>query len=189
MSRKVAWRRHANNDLPRRSSVGPLIGLVAMPIVLLALVLGFQAAQANAGAPAPGPIHVTGTQQHALGIPAITPRAGLMASSASSSGPTFTRDDVVHYVAAHPQVLGAVPGTPAPTVTSVQFVTAKQASTLLHGEAIGLPDTASVCYVRVQGTFVFNDAPPAFGSKAVTYSAAVLVFDAHTGNLLVSATA
>jgi hypothetical protein len=162
-----------------------LLVLVAIPVALLILVLGIQATRANADTTSPGPLHTTAMQQHPLGIPAITPRANL----ARVSGARFTQDDVVQYIAAHPEIVGAAPNTTAPIVTSVQFITAQQASTLLQGESIGLPDTAPVCVVHVKGSFVFNAAPPGLGNTKTSYTTALLVFDAHTGNLIVSGAA
>lgn len=169
------------------SGVGIVIGLLAIPIMLGILVLGIQATRASSDSQAPGPMHITGEQQYPLGIPAITPRANLM----SASGPRFTRDDVIQYIGTHPQILGAIPGKPAPVVTSVQFVTAAQASVLLQGESIGLPDSSPVCIVRAKGSFASSySPPPILANKAeAPATTAVLVFDAHTGNMIISGTA
>lgn len=166
-------------DRLSRRPVNGLIGVLVIPVALVALALGIQAAHAanNAG---PGPLPVTSVQHHTLGIPAITPRAAL----ATSGGAHFTGDDVKSYIATHPQMLPAAPGKPAPIVNSVQFLTAGQASALLQGESIGLPDTSLVCLVRVQGTFVNTYTPPGV-SNGGTYTTATLVFDAQTGNLLI----
>ncbi len=170
----------------QRPSVGVVIGLLAIPIMLGILVLGIQATRASSDSQAPGPMRLTGEQQYPLGIPAITPRASLM----SASGPRFTRDDVIQYIGTHPQILGAIPGKPAPVVTSVQFVTAAQASVLLQGESIGLPDSSPVCIVRAKGSFASSYSPPILAHTAEAPAAtAVLVFDAHTGNMIISGTA
>ena len=70
----------------------------------------------------------------------------------------------------------------APTVVRVEFLTSKQVSTLLGGESIGLPDDALLCYVGLQGSFAF----PGPQGPTVTYPRGVEVFDAWTGNLLIS---
>lgn len=169
-------------DPTRRS--GGVVAIVAVPIALIALALGVQIAGAMAQSAKPGPIKVTSDQNHPIGIPAITPRAG-MAVAAGATGPHFTRADVIQYITAHPEITGAVSGKPAPTVTSVRFVTAKQASALLQGESIGLPDSAPVCVVQLRGTFASSFAPPGFNAPATT-DTAILVFDGQTGNLLIS---
>ena len=43
-------------------------------------------------------------------------------------------------------------GTPL-KATSIQFITAKQASDIMKGKSIGRPDNALVCYVKLQGPF------------------------------------
>lgn len=173
----------ANSFSSRRPGGGIVLGLVVIPVTLLVLALGIQAAQANSNAAAPGPMKVTSKEQHPLGIPALTPRASLMAAS----GSRFTRDDVLQYIAAHPQIVQAQPSKPVPIVTQVQFVTAQRASELLHGESIGLADTAPVYVVTVQGSFVFTGAPPSPHFRASTpYTTMTLIFDAHTGNLIIT---
>src|SRR6185437_8858145 len=107
-------------------------------------------------------------------IPAIRPRAEL----ARSPGAHYSEADVRQYMASH-RPGNTVPSTPTPTVDSVQFLTAKQVSTMLHRESLGLPDTAPVCLVWVSGTF--QDDPP-YGVAVVTYHKGFLVFNAQTGN-------
>lgn len=70
-----------------------------------------------------------------------------------------------------------------PTVVSVSFVSAQTASSRMDGEYIGVPDTEPVCFVVLHGTFQGNS--PAMGHPLV-YTDGELVFDAYTGNLLVS---
>lgn len=70
-----------------------------------------------------------------------------------------------------------------PIVVSVSFVSAQTASGRLGGEPIGVPDTEPVCLVTLSGTFQGNS--PAMGHPLV-YNDGELVFDAYTGNLLVS---
>lgn len=158
-----------------------MMSIIAIPALLLALALGIQATQAaHAGGTPPGPIKVTSVEHHTLGIPAITPRADM----ATTTGPRFTAAEVTQYVAANPQVLGVPTGHSVPTVTSVQFVSAKQASALLQGESIGLPDAAPVCVVQLHGYFVFTYGPPGV-TGPTNYDTKTVVFDAQNGNLLI----
>lgn len=113
-----------------------------------------------------------------LGIPAISARPEI----ASSTGAHFTADDVKQYIATH-RAPYAVPGSPAPVVVSVQFISAAAASALLDHEDIGVPDNDLVCLVRLSGSF--QDDVPA-GIQAGIFHDGEMVFDAYTGNLLVS---
>ncbi|HEX8983592.1 MAG TPA: hypothetical protein VF792_12525 [Ktedonobacterales bacterium] len=176
---------NGSNGATRRRdklSSGLVSVLVALPIVFVAIVIGMyyvHAAQAN-GTP-PGPMKITNRPVHRLGIPAIQPRAAAMAN-----GARFTSADVRSYIAAHPKILEGAPGKPTPTVTSVQFMSAGQASAMMQGESIGLPDASPVCVVTVQGTFSLTWGPRSTnGATSETVSTHILVFDVQTGNLLI----
>lgn len=78
----------------------------------------------------------------------------------------------------------------SPTVLKVLFITAKQASILMHGEDIGRPDNALVCYVLLRGPFDTSSiSVPYDAQQTPTVHKPVplgeMLFDAHTGNLLV----
>lgn len=163
----------------KRSS-GLISVLVALPIVLVAIGMRYvHAAQAN-GTP-PGPVKITNRPVHSLGIPAIQPRAVVQAN-----GARFTSEDVRSYIAAHPMILEGAPGKPTPTVTSVRFMSAGQASAMMQGESIGLPDASPVCVVTVQGYFAPMWGPRGTsGATGDAVSTKMLVFDAQTGNLLI----
>lgn len=173
----------AHRSAARRSS-GFVALLIALPIALIGVALGMQAVHAaqDGGTP-PGPVPITSRPSHPLGIPAIKPRTAL----ATRNGPRFTDADVRDYLAAHPLILEAAPGTPTPIVKSIQFVTAAQASAMMQGESIGLPDTSSVCVVIVQGVFISSYGPPTFNNSGASASVTTktLIFDAQTGNLLI----
>jgi hypothetical protein len=70
------------------------------------------------------------------------------------------------------------------TVVSVEFLTSQQVSARLDGETTGVPDGTLLCYVMIEGTYVMS-APPPINTTAVVHDG-VLVFNAHTGNLLMS---
>jgi len=112
-------------------------------------------------------------------MPAIQPRASL----ASSTGPHFIEADVRAYIATHRPGF-TVPSTPNPVVITVQFMTASQVSTQLQGESMGVPDDTLLCLVRVLGEFRNTYVP--LGATPKTFTRGVMVFDAHTGNLLIS---
>jgi hypothetical protein len=64
-------------------------------------------------------------------------------------------------------------------------LTAAQASAVLGGQSVNVPDSTPVCLVTLGGSFTFGVAPP-HGEAATppTYSDGFEVFDATTGNLL-----
>lgn len=116
------------------------------------------------------------------GIPAISPR-----SSMSKSIPTFTSTDVVAYISQAGFASGHLVKGAHLVIDKIAFITSKQASILLQGEFIGLPDNAIVCYVELTGPFLMDNMaslPP--GAKIPTVQKGVEVFDAKTGNLLIS---
>jgi len=149
-------------------------------LLVLLLLFSWLGWRASAQAAAQQPTPTAHTHVHAtapLGMPAITPHSG--AGTSSSSGPTYSSSDAVAYVTSH-GIFHALSLTKV-TVVKVQFVTSKQASDLLQGEYIGLPDNALVCYVVVSGKFVFPSS-----TTDDTYYLAVEVFDAHNGNLILN---
>lgn len=150
---------------------------------------------AIAGAPAVGgTITPPGPGETALhnflyppGVSAIQP----VTSTTSLLATAFSQANVVQYLATHR--LFKTVGTNDSTVARVLFIPALQASTLLHGEWIGRPDNALVCYVEVAGPIDTStsglDVPP--GVKLSQFKPApkgILVFDAQTGNLLIRGT-
>jgi hypothetical protein len=170
----------------QRFALSPMATVVAVVLGIAGVVLAAQAVQAmpNIASAIPlGPFQPasapTPYANSAVGIPAVHPRAAV----AQQAGGHFTEADVRQYVASHRPAF-AVVGTPNPAVTSVQFLTAGEASALLQGEAIGVPDATLVCLVRLSGTFQNTYAPPGVVTKP--FNQGVLIFDATTGNLLVS---
>jgi len=120
------------------------------------------------------------------GRPAIQPRAAL--ARAGGAGPYFTEADVRQYFATH-RPFSTVPGTLNPVVVSVQFLTSKQASAQVGGEAIAASDSTLVCLVFVSGTFSAADwgGPGDTVPANATFTQMWMAFDAHTGNELVEA--
>jgi hypothetical protein len=165
--------------------------LVLLGFVVVVVVGAMLSASnlANAGGvvlPPPGPPSNPGPQSYTglLGIPSIQLRADL----ATSPGARFTEAEVRQYFASH-RPPGAVAGSPAPTIVSIQFMSAQEVSQQLQGEGMGVPDTTLLYLVRLSGTFQGTNYGPYFGPQAPpvpTRNYAEMVFDAHTGNLIVS---
>lgn len=111
------------------------------------------------------------------GLPAIVPTV----ANANATTPAFAQQDAINYVKSHAAgskliVKGGI------TVSSVQFLTAKAASTFL-GRSIPLDDARLICIVQIAGNFTIL-APS--GGKDATLTIAFEVFDAHTGNTLMT---
>ena len=137
----------------------------------------------------PQPFGPGASQTNVSGIPAIPihTSSGTTANTASTSSiPAFTQNDVIAFLNKHGFYAGPlVPGAHLKILT-IQFVTARQASNLMKGESVGVPDNYLVCYVKVQGLFQLKniEAPPN-ATKPTTANIGDVVFDAHTGNMLV----
>ena len=174
------YRNRAASFRPTRWQLG--IALLGILLIGGALIT-HQLVQAGGVSPheAPNPV-LTGGKIAAhpvpVGMSAIHPRADLV----QTAGPSFTAADAQQYAAAYAQPF-AVSGSSAPVVASVQFLNAAQVSAQLQGESMGVPNNTLLCLVHISGTFASTGAP---GSKTVIFHDGVMVFDAHTGNLLVS---
>src|SRR2546421_4735035 len=118
-----------------------------------------------------------------FGMPAIHPHL--------TSIPAFTEEDVRTYISSHPFFSKAIGYTEPPILSSIKFMTSREASALMHGAHTGLADDAIVCYVELCGTFMITGGPAPL--PATTRPAPVKpfhtvheVFDAQTGNLLMA---
>jgi len=129
-----------------------------------------------------------GSQTYVSGVPAIpiSTSSGIAANTANnSSTPAFTQADVIAFLNKHGFYAGPLVKGAHLKILNIQFVTAKQASILMKGESIGRPDNYLVCYVKVQGPFQDQNAEVPPGAKAPDANTGDVVFDAHTGNMLV----
>jgi hypothetical protein len=113
--------------------------------------------------------------------PPAAPTGSPAIKSRSNGSPAFTVDDVKQYITADP-LLGPAVKQGKATITTAEFITSKELSERWHGVTAAFPDSYPLCYVELQGSFTFFGPP---GSK-VTYNKEVLVFDAHSGNLVIT---
>jgi hypothetical protein len=97
--------------------------------------------------------------------------------------PTFTKDDVRRYIQAHGSSGMRFSSVGKPTITRILFITSREACELMRGEYIGLPNDALVCYVELSGIFPFFGP---FNSQPTIFHRVQDVFDARTGNLVVT---
>lgn len=163
------------------------LGLVVIAVLVLAGVtmVRIQMAQASSHDADTSPAasaqanSMGGAYTGPLGIPAIHPRP----AAANAAGARFTEGDVRQYVASH-RPRNTVAGTSTPTVASVQFLPSAQVGAILH-TTTGEPDSSLMCLVHVSGSFQITDVPLGAHPSPV-YHDGVLVFDALTGNLLIS---
>lgn len=114
-----------------------------------------------------------------------TPIAGIASVPVKTPGqtPAISQDDVRAYVQSH-----GLPGSLAKlnridSVQSVQFLRADEASRLLDNEPIETEADRPVAVVIETGDFAF----PMPDKRVMHYPVAAQVFDARTGNFLMSA--
>jgi hypothetical protein len=106
----------------------------------------------------------------------------------------YGQAEVERYLHNNPCLMRGVPGGPSPKLGRVEFLPASQVSARLNNVSIGRPDDALVCWVELIGPFdVSKDVslPAAFVRPRDPISfapapKAIFVFDAQTGNLLLS---
>ncbi len=104
----------------------------------------------------------------------------------------YGRPEVAQYLASNPGLLRSVPGSRSPQLGTVEFISASQASARLNGEPIGRPNDVLVCWVEILGPLDVSNSislPAVEKASPSTISPAakeILVFDAQTGNLLLS---
>ncbi|MGB8347237.1 MAG: hypothetical protein WCD86_20285 [Ktedonobacteraceae bacterium] len=161
---------------------GQLIAFLA----LVALICGVAALMLS-----PGVSNATPTTRRIIiyppGVPAIVPSHNV---GTNTMIPAFTVSDVKSYISKNGFPGGPTVKGSSPTVLKVLFITAKQASILMRGEDTGRPDNALVCYVLLKGPFDTSSiSVPSNAQQTPTAHKPVLLgemlFDAHTGNLLV----
>jgi hypothetical protein len=102
--------------------------------------------------------------------------------------PAFTSKELTNFVQTHP-VPKLVMVDPNPRVSKVDCTqNGKSVAALLRGKSTGIPDATSVCYVELRGRFSLS-GPRSNGKPRggdATFTTVFEVFDAKTGNLLLS---
>ncbi len=151
---------------------------LVLTITLLSVALSHvMATDASTLSPNPPPIH-----NH----PSIYDTDGEPTIPAHKDGTLLTVADVQHYVLTHPFPAGPVVSGAQLKIEVLQLVTSQQASILMGGEYIGLPDNARVYYVVVKGPFILAGISVISGFQGPNrFESGEEVFDAKTGNRLV----
>lgn len=124
-------------------------------------------------------------QTYIPGVPAIHVHTLSRVTANNAPNPAFTKSDVVAFLNKKGFYAGPVVQGAHLKILSIQFVTARQASALMKGESVGRPDDYLVCYVKVQGPFQVQNAEVPPGARLPNADIGDVVFDAHTGNMLV----
>lgn len=134
----------------------------------------------------------TNNPSYPPGMPAITPTLAL--TTTDISRPAFTVHDLRAFMDAHPYP--SADGS-SPRIVRIGFMAASQASALMNGESAGRPPTALVGVVELHGNFsrvvdgiaIGSGPAPTHGTPVappLPAHDAITVFDARTGNVLVS---
>lgn len=114
------------------------------------------------------------TTSQARGFSGITPT--------NTCTPSFTKDDMNAFFAKYGVNLGKIQVTGTPKLRTIRFVTASDADKLA-GRPLRLAGNPIVCYTEFRGQFqVYGDGSPGLHTKP--FNTVFLVFDAHTGNIL-----
>jgi hypothetical protein len=164
--------------LMRNQAIGAGATLMVLATLARSGALAQQPGAAGGSQPYPPPIqrplppmHSPPTQPE--GSPALAPHL--------NGTPSFTLDDVKQFVANH-QLLKPANRDVVHKLISAEFMTSSEASSRLNGVTTGFPDAYMLCLVELQGPFTFTGP---VGATAV-YPRGVLVFDATTGNLVIT---
>ena len=111
------------------------------------------------------------------GVPAVQPHLNLNDSTKAA----FDEADIRQFVLANRVGVKIIP-TSAFSIEKVEFLTKKEIGTQIGDEGTELPDNDLQCLVTLKGTFTVRSP----NVTSITYSKAYEIFDARTGNKLVS---
>jgi len=117
-----------------------------------------------------------GTPKRPQGMAALTVRSG--------EAQPFRRDDIVAYFQTH-NLPKNLTSTTEFQVDTMEFLTDKAVTARLQGASPGLGAEDTLAFVVLRGVFIFTGPPP---GRPVRFRRAYAVFDATTGNLLMTGT-
>lgn len=121
-------------------------------------------------------------------MPEGTPKRpqGMHALAAKGGAEPFSKDDVTQFIQTH-RLAKSVGDISKLSVESMEFITAREVTVRLQGASTGLPDDQHVAFVIIRGPIYFT-GPPRVTPAPVAFDTAYALFDAVTGNLLMSGT-
>ncbi len=116
--------------------------------------------------------------------PYINFNDGASAIPARMGNTLLSVEDVQRYVLTHPCPIGPTVSGGLPKIVVIQLMTSRNASRVMAGEYVGLPDTALVYYVLLKGPFIPENIITIAGEDIGIADRMDEVFDAYTGNQL-----
>jgi hypothetical protein len=121
-----------------------------------------------------------------LKLPTETPKRpqGMKALEVKPGATPFTAEDVTQYVTTH-RLARITSDLSQLRVESLEFISAREATSRLQGVSTGLPNDDRLGFAIIRGPVYFTGPPP---GKPVAFERAYALFDAGTGNLLMSGT-
>lgn len=130
--------------------------------------------------PDPLPGEIVPSSVTPVGGPAIQPSL----NDTDPSMPAFTEADVRSYHNRLPmRGFGERGSSVSPAgIVSIKFLTQRELKTLMPDGVWGTTDDVLLCYVQYTGTFILSSP---FGPSKTVHQA-MEIFNAHTGNMLVS---
>jgi hypothetical protein len=117
----------------------------------------------------------TGTPKRPQGMPGI---------SIKPSPVPFTKEEVTQFIQTH-RLARSIGDISQLQVESLEFLTARDVTARLQGASTGLPDDYRVAFAIIRGPIYFTGPPT---SRPIAFDTAYALFDAATGNLLMSGT-
>lgn len=130
------------------------------------------------GTPVAASLTPSASKDVPVGQPAIQPKAQVSNLSTAA----FTSQDVIEWAKSNPPVGKRISSNTPFTVEKVEFLTSQDIANRLSRSDLGFPSNKLLCYVTIRGTFTISSP----FSKAKTINTMYLVFDAQSGNLLIS---
>lgn len=118
------------------------------------------------------------------GLPAIKPQI----TNGVAGVAAFSEDAVRSYAQSfNTNGVGDFPSSVVPHIVKIEFLTEGALKGLIPNYNSGSPGDTLMCYVQYTGSFI-QSAPPGLNIASRTYPYAFEVFNARTGNRLVSGT-
>ena len=117
--------------------------------------------------------------------PRIKSNDGAPAIPAHQDNTLITVPEVENYGLTHPCAVGPTVSGNTPGIIVIQLMTSRNASNVMHGEYVGLPDDALVYYVLLKGPFIPVGIITVTSVRISSVDLIEEVFDAYSGNELV----
>jgi len=117
----------------------------------------------------------TGTPKRPQGMPGLSVKPGAV---------PFTKEEVTQFIQTH-RLARSIGDISQLQVESLEFLTAREVTARLQGASTGLPNDHRVAFAIIRGPIYFTGPQT---SRPIAFDTAYALFDATTGNLLMSGT-